>query len=482
MDPGIRTLDRYDAGLILGCCVFLYANLFASPGTPFLLGGDQVFFWADGQRLLHGERLYRDFFQFTAPGADLIYLGVFKLFGPRIWVPNLVVLLLGTSLCLACLLISRSIMSRMQAALATAFYVVFVIGGTLDGTHHWFSLLAVMCAVVVLMGGRTTVRIVIAGALLGLATFITQTRGPAAAVGIAAWLLWERSRTQQTWSSLLKQQVLLFAPLILAWSALSAYYLVTVGPQQLWFFQVSFARECAVSGWNAASIGLPKDLFNVLPWVRWIFAYILLPLACGIFLWKYWRSVPSENAARLGLVTLIAAVLFIEVGQSPSWFRFYCISLPGVILLVSLTGRTRLLWMGVIGLAAYHTWSLHVHNSAVVDLPAGRVAAPPPAAQKLAWLAGHTQPGQFMLQAGWPGMYLPLGLRNPVYLDVIPGCSSPIRRGYVESSIRQLEAKRVQYIVWSPGYSSPPQFHEFLVERYRLTRRFSDLDEIWERR
>ena len=33
-------LDRYDVVFLLVCAVFLYANLFANPETPYLLGGD----------------------------------------------------------------------------------------------------------------------------------------------------------------------------------------------------------------------------------------------------------------------------------------------------------------------------------------------------------------------------------------------------------------------------------------------------------
>lgn len=495
----VPAFDRYDVVVIAGCFVFLYANLFARPETPFLLGGDQVFFWMDSQRLLYGEHVYRDFFQFTPPGADLIYLGVFRLFGPRIWTPNLVVLLLGTSLCALCLRISRSMMSRALAVLATLLYLVLVIGTTLDGTHHWLSLLAATGAVAVLMKGRTTARIAIAGALLGVATFITQSTGPVAAVGISMWLTWERFRTQEPWSSYLKRQNLLFAPLVLTWIVLSSYYIATIGLDRLWFFYVTYVWECVVSGWNTLSIGFPGTLSRatLLPLLHWCFAYILLPAVYAICLWRCWRiscEGPSDKVARVSLLTLFGAALFLEVALSPSWFRFFCSALPGVILLIWLVGEfgritlhaTRLLWVGVIVLAAQQTWSVRAHNSTIEELPAGRIAASPLDAEKLAWLAAHTRPGQFMLQAGWPSMYVPLGLRNPIYLDVIPGCGSATRLAYVALSVRQLEAKRVRYIVWSPRMESlddsPAVFREYLRGRYRQIWRFSDQDEIWERR
>jgi hypothetical protein len=482
-------LDRYDLGLLFGCAVYLYVNLFANPETPYLLGGDQVFFWMDAQRMLHGEQIYRDFFQFTPPGADLLYLGVFKLFGPRIWTPNLVVLLLGIALSLLCLRISRSILPRPESALATLLYLVFVIGLTLDGTHHWFSLLAVLGAAALLIEARSSLRVALAGALLGLATFFTQTRGPVAALGIAAWMTWERFRRDEAWSRYARHQVLLFAALILTWGALSSYYIATLGLRQLWFYQVDYVLQYTVAGWNAASIGLPlgRSWSSLGALVRWLFAYVLLPSVYAISLWRCARISREEFAAtasRVALLTAVGAALWVEVAQSPSWFRFFCVSMPGVILLIWLVPAatqvsgylTRSLWIGVIALAAYQTWSKHRIYTAVAELPAGRIATTPLAAEKLGWLAAHTKPGEFMFQAEWPGMYLPLDLRNPVYLDAVAGSSV----AYVAWSIRQLEEKHVEFIVESPAYALPA-FRAFLMNRYRLIWRFSDRDEVWQR-
>jgi hypothetical protein len=497
--PSAR-FDRYDASLLFGFALYLYAILFAAPGTPFLLGGDQVFFWMDGQRLLDGEQVYRDFFRFTPPGTDLLYLSVFKLLGPRIWTPNLTVLVLGISLCWLCLRISRSIMPRSQAVLATSLFLVFVYGQLLNGTHHFFSVLAVLGAVALLMEARTPVRIATAGALLGVATFITQTRGPVAAVAIAAWLTWDRSRTDEPWSIPLRQQMLLFASLIVTWLALSSYYIATIGLRQLWFFQVTYVRHY-MAPW---SLELPRTLSReTLPAViEALFAYGVLPAVYATCLWKCWRlprGAWPDNIARVALLTAVGTAMFAEVAQSPSWFRLYCVAAPGAILLVWLVGRigpftgyaTRLMWVGIVGLAAHQAWSGHRTYSSVRDLPAGRVAMAPVAAEKLTWLAAHTKPGQFMLQAGWPGMYLPLGLRCPTYLQTLEtGGQGPL--GYVALSMRQLEARHVQYIVWSPRLDTPEYsltafrslapFREFLKEQYQRVWTFSDHDEIWERK
>jgi hypothetical protein len=107
----VRTTDWSVVAILFGAASFLYVNLFLLPNTPYLLGGDQAYFWADAQRMLFGERPYQDFFQFTPPGTDLFYFVLFKVFGPRIWVTNMVVMVLGVALCWACFSISRQIMA-----------------------------------------------------------------------------------------------------------------------------------------------------------------------------------------------------------------------------------------------------------------------------------------------------------------------------------------------------------------------------------
>jgi hypothetical protein len=491
--PSVRVMvpfDRYDGWLLLAAAVYLYVSLFATPSTPYQLGGDQVFFWMYGLRLLDGQNVYRDFFQFTPPGTDLLYLSAFKLFGARLWVPNVVVLLLGTSLAFVCLRSARQITDKRTAALALAFYLVFVIGLTLNGTHHLFSLLLVMIAVLVLLRGETTARIAIAGCLLGAATFFTQTRGPVVALAVAAWLMWLDAHAGRGWPARATRVGWLIAPLVLSWGVLSSHYISTLGLKNLWFFQVSYVHAYKVSGWT---LGLPdhfsKDI--VLYLVRWIFAYLALPIVFVLSLWRcrvFARDGSTERVRPVLLLVQVGAALFAEVAVSPSWFRFFCISLPGVVLLAWLLedmGKyrnftIRVLWIGVVSLACMQIAYAHWRFSAVANLPAGTIATPPQAAEKLIWLAAHTRPRDYLFQAEWPGVYLPLELRNPAYLDVVAS-EGANDLGYLALATRELEDKRVRYIVESPAFAVP-QFHEYLETRYRLVHTFPDRDEVWERK
>jgi hypothetical protein len=496
--------DWYTPMLLFCGAGYLYANLFASPTTPFLLSDDQVFFWMNAQRMLHGERIYQDFFQFTPAGTDLLYLSVFKLLAPHIWVTNAVVLVLGVALGWVCFKIAKLIMEPSEALLAALLFLVLIYGKLLNGTHHWFSMLAAMAAVAVLMKVRTPWKTAIAGILLGLASFFTQTRGPAASLGVAVYLVWERFRTGETWPNLLKRQAILLVSFVVTLTILSGYLIATTGVKQLWYFQITYVRHYMLSGLRTPSFGLPAPLsLRGLPTVgQSVFVYALLPVVYVIALWRCWRerrkplSLATDHIALLALVGL---ALLVEVSQSVNWLRVYCIAMPGIILFIWIVGRTKfralvcgLIWVAVLVLALRQTWARHHQGFVTAELPAGRAAAAPRVYEKVKWLMQNAKPGELFFQAGWPGLYLPLGVSNPVYLDGL-ATDDQTRPQYIELSIRQLEEKQVRYILWSPRLDSwdsfqPPEayhlngFREFLHSHYQRVWTFSDQDEIWERK
>jgi hypothetical protein len=454
----------WDAGVLAGSVIYLYSNLFTLSGRPFLLGGDQTFFWMNAQRMLHGEQIYRDFFQFTPPGTDLVYLSLFRIFGQRIWVTNGAVLVLGVALCWLCFRISALLMERSRAALAGALFVVVIYGKLLNGTHHWFSVLAVLAAVALIMRKATPARFAIAGVLLGAASFFTQTRGVIAAVAVVAYFLWKHFGDREQWQECMKYIAWLFIPLV-TWVALSGYCIARTGLRQILYFQVTYVSRYMVTGWR--SLGLPEALTwkNLPGAAQYPLVYVMISTIYTFCLWRCWkarRDRRSMKNQRTMLLTFIGLGMCIEVAQSPNWLRVYCVAAPAIILLVAIlpaSGRfwvqaTRLMWLGVIGLALSQTWSRHRHQGTILRLPAGETAVVPASAEKLEWLAQHTRPGEEFFQAAWPGLYLPLQLRNPVFLDTLEW-GNQTRPEYVDRSIRQLEAKQVRYILWSPHLNYP---------------------------
>jgi hypothetical protein len=495
-----RTNSRSLLFLLFGAATYLYANLFFSPSVPFLLGGDQAYFWTYAQRMLGGARVYQDFFQFTPPGTDFIYLFFFKLFGPHVWVTNVTVLVLGIALTWLCFSIASEIMQRRSALLTSVVFLVFLYGKMLNATHHWFSLLLIMAAVKVLMGGQRIERLVGAGALLGCAAFFTQTHGTFALFACATWLALSHLQSRTPEASLLKQEALLVLSGVVAWFLLSAPILASVGFRQLWHFQVSFVGHTAVlAPLEGMPLGLPAPLsLHALPKLaQYLAVYILLPVIYPITLWRCWRqhNDPSFARARVLLLALVGTFLFVEVTVNINWLRLFCVASPGIILLFWNAEQWNLLrrpliavvWMVCALFGIRQVLVAHLYPHSILHLPGGTVATGAPADEKLRWLQSHTAPGQFFFQAAWTSVYLPMGLSNPVFVStayVGDGMTSE----YTARTIDQLDSKRVQFILWDPRFDAAkyagPQvmlLRDYLHSNYTQVQTFSDGETIWER-
>jgi hypothetical protein len=482
-------LGRYDACVLLGSSLFLSLNLWSLTMIPFLLGGDEQVFWTNAQRLLQGEVLYRDFYEFTPPGTDVVYLIAFKLFGSRVWAPNVVVLVLGTLLTWLCFRISRSILRPAPAALAAALVLVLDFGSWLDGTHHWFSVLSALGATAVLMPERTRWRILMAGALCGLASFFTQTRGLAAALGLLAFMFWDGFQARRSWRPWLQHSGLLLTGLVVSWSVLSGYFLIKAGISRVWYFQAVHVLHYVANDWNILRI---KEA-EARAWpLRPVLIYLLVPI---VYVVAWWRAIQlsrqsdtSETRSAL-LLVFVGASMFAEVALSPNPLRLECVALPavplGLWLVMSPFGlRMRwrqcavtAVWLGLIGLGAHRIWYRNAERSVIEELPAGRIAANVTTMRKLDWIAHHTQPGQYFCETTYASVYVPLALRVPIFAALNDQTSPE----FLDEDIRQLQARRVRYILWSP-LDRPrfPKFEQFLFDHYQRVQEFPDQDQIWE--
>jgi Dolichyl-phosphate-mannose-protein mannosyltransferase len=499
-----RGIDRFAVVLLLSAVAYLYINLFAFPMTPFLLGGDQTYFWMDGQRMLTGDQPYRDFFQFTPPGTDLFYFLLFKFFGLHIWVTNVAVLVLGVVLTWICFEGAGEIMERKFALLAASLFLVLIYGKALNGTHHWFSVLAVMGAVRIGQRHNAAKWALTAGALLGLASFFTQTRGVVAALAFALFLLWKRSHANGTWRELSRDELLLFAGFSASLLALSARFVAIVGRRQLWYDQVTYVRRYMVHGVVSQFMGLPEPLSGAsLPRLApYLFVYLLLPVIYSVGLWRCWRDRrdPAFRWEPVTLLTLVGLSLLVEVASSLNWLRLYAVAMPGIILLIWTLGRakkirlyaTAAVWILISALALRQIWSRQFGQYVAIDTPGGKTAVSTQTYDKLQSMMRYTKPGQFMFQAAGPGIYLPLQLHNPVFLDAVE-TNQQTRPEHIEQTIQQLEAKKVQFVLWPQRLDDSDQFdrstedtisplRNYVRVRYTRVQVFADREELWKRK
>jgi len=161
---------------------------------PFLRG---IFWLADegvllqgAERLLRGERLYRDFFEFLPPGGFLLAAGWFGLTNVSLFSAR--VLATFTFIGIACVLYSVTVRVSCNTLASTVAVVVFVVtsqGVLMQVSHHWFTTLFCISALFGSLIWIDTHRlswVILAGLAGGAATMITPTRG---ALAVMAGLL-----------------------------------------------------------------------------------------------------------------------------------------------------------------------------------------------------------------------------------------------------------------------------------------------------
>jgi len=493
--------NRLTAIVVPGSAAFLYFNLFTLRGVPFLLDGDQVYFWTYGMRMLHGERIYQDFFTTRPPGTSLFYSALFGCLGERVWVTNLAVLALGVALCWLCFRIASRIMEGSFALLATALFLVLVYSKSLNGTHHWFSVLAVMGTVAMIVPKVSFRRVVAAGGLLGAASFFTQTRGAFALFAFAAFLAWDWRLKNESWPELLRRQAVLLGSFVGVLAILSSYFLLTAGFWTLWYFQITYVRQHLL---QTEFLGLPEPLsWRRLPFlVRYLGVYALLPIVYALSLSRCWRERRGRTIRNWGTVTLLSLTGFclcLEVALDVNWLRVFAVAMPAIILLIWMLVEAPklrrfavvLAWLVVTCLGMAQIWLRQTRPALAMDLPAGRAEVLPKTYEKLEWLAQRTKAEEFFFQAGWASFYLPLHLRNPFFVDVLEDTALTDAND-VEVTVRQSETKQVRYILWPPRlnlpdtFYGPEQYHlaafrDYLHSHYHLVQTFSDSDEIWEK-
>ena len=152
--PGDRlALSHFLA--LAGATAFLYLRTFLFPATPFIAHDDQTLFFIRAVRILHGQTLYRDFFEFVPPGTDLLYAVGFRLFGIHAWLLQAWSIVLGLGLFSIVTLLARRRPAGLLALLPGLLFLVFDYDVAMVPTHHWLSTLAALAAVATLAGQST---------------------------------------------------------------------------------------------------------------------------------------------------------------------------------------------------------------------------------------------------------------------------------------------------------------------------------------
>lgn len=474
MDPFNEDHPFLLTGLFLfGGYIFLYLSLFSLPATPFhFLPGDATTYLFNACRMLRGEVIYRDFFQFTPPATEVFYLTLFKIVGVRAWIPNVVLIGLGLAIAWLITVISKQVISGLAAYLPAALFLVIPFRSQLDPTHHWFSILFVMAALTLLVEHASALRLVGAGALCGVAMCFTQSTGLPAEVGLGLFLLWAALTGQMSWENFRTAQSYIWVPFGTVVLLFNAYFMIRAGFSTFVHDTIVFGlRYWPFGQWNTFRVFM-TDMPTSHPWYRfpalaiWASVYLLVPLIYILFFVRYKdekEEKSSEPWDRLVLIAIMGAMLFLGVAASPSWLRLCTVAAPGLILFVWFLNspgrfrvvRTTAVWMVVAVLAIGECGERWLAWSQVVRLPIGEVAIFNPVQyEEVNFLLTHTKPGDYFF--GNNELNYLLDLRDPSPLPYVTP-SDYTRPQQVQQTIQGLVKHPVKYVYWPSILDMPPQ-------------------------
>jgi hypothetical protein len=494
------------AGLIIASFLFLYFHLFIPPFTPIWTGGDEVIFLHDAARMLDGQVLYRDFAQMTFPATDLLYLAAFKIFGLQMWIPNMFLVLLGAGLSYLSYFITRRIAPGQTALLAPLLSLTMVFRNRLDATHHWFSALATLAALAILIDRRTQLRVALAGSLCGIAAAFTQSVGFLVLIALGLFLFWEARKFLIPAEALIKKQLLLVAGFAFVLGACILPSIHAIGWRAFIHSTLIFSLRyyptlAGANNFQAYMAGLG----GFLHWQRmpdllgFIFVHALLPLIYILFLVRYHRDSSPHTAQpwdALMLINLVGVFSLLSVVAAPTWARLYYVSLPALILFVWFLrlevpgGRvvSRLLLGYTTILLVALPLAKQLHHPSYLDLPTGRTAfLNRDAYDRYRWASSQTQPSDYFFGGLFPDFYFILKLRNPAPVAFITPYEYT-RPEEVQAVVAGLEQHQVKTVLWALALDLPtspqgdhlPPLRRYIREHYHVSSTFPEY-QVWTR-
>jgi hypothetical protein len=504
-DPSWR---RKEALFVIACAVFIYLHLFTIwPVDPIFYEEDHLYFMHDAWRMYLGEALYRDFFEFTFPGTQVVYLLLLSLFGTKFWLINAVILLQGLALTLICLAISKHLLGRRwQALLAPALFVFFGFRWFgLDGSHRMLSPIFFMLAILVLLKHRSLGRVATAGLCCALASYFTQQRGLLAVSAIAVFLLCEGYRNRTAWKRIALEQAALGAAFVATLLLLVLPFVSSAGAGTFLDYTVLYLRNYVQHpttnyGYYLLSFNLVLGQGAVMSGVM-VFYYLLIPLvyiAGFVYLWRtHYRSD----------VFLIALVgFFLAIGTfAPSPSRYFQVCMPGLILFAWLVCQSRwvsatvargvVLSLCLLGAALtarlQMVWEQH-H----LETPTGRlVFLSTIPLERYTWLRDQVVEGEPVFEVYMPAVNFPLQLPNPTQLTFLLdyGYTPPWQ---VAQAIGNLDRNRPRFILWDGKWSKPEAdrapgdnlapLYDYLRQHYEFRKAFTPYSDremqAWQRK
>lgn len=502
---------RTDLLFYLACFIFLYLHLFVFPFNPIYYEADHSALLNDAKRMVEGEFIYRDFFEFAFPGAPLLYALFISVFGAKLWILNAAILVHGMIAAYLGVLVSRKLsLDTPLSYIPSALFIFFGFRWFgIDGEHRMFSPLFIYLAVFVLLGGRTYGRVAIAGVLCSVASFFTQQRGFLGIVGIVILLIIEFGLVEKKWAESIKLIFILGVSSGLSLLLMLAPFVFLAGSDVFFrdtiLFLQTYAQDPEFNGLQTyfATFSKLRNAGLTITLVT-LFYSLLIPavyVAAIVFVIARWRRNSYSTVSGILIVCVIGLLQSIA-SSGPNVYRFYQVSLTALIALCWLTFQanflkpfvsrvvlTALILFGLgLSVRLQTSWELKF-----LDTASGRIVFPSPlASERYEWLVQNTLAGEAVYETYNAHVNYPLGLHNPCRISVL--LNSPYSPPeHVKWVVEDLERTKPRFIIWDGTWTVEMEapdadqrlrpIYVFLTENYRRVKSFIPYDnrnrEIW---
>ncbi len=461
---------------LFGVGIFLYMFLFELPATPFFGDGDQSIFLYEAQRMLHGDVMYRDFFEFTLPGTQSFYALMFAVFGEKFWIVGATVLIIGVATVWSMLVVGIKILPSPLHFLPPTLYIFFGFRWAgFDFSHRMFSPVFVLLAAYLLIKRKTTRNLVLAGFSLALSSFFTQQRGFVVVTAIVTFFLIEKFHRDESWGTFLKSAAVISISFVVVLAGLCLYFAAAAGTENFFYSTVVYPFKYYSYGeqnqfgvymadlQRAFTITKTSEILAVGP----VFLHcVLLPFAILFFFGIFFknRRTVDWNEQRAVFLVAITGLFLTFTTTAPNMFRLFPISIFGLIVLVWLVVRyvpsaaisrtfAVAVCSGLMLLGGFQAIRMQTNwNVLHLDTPVGRLAmVESKQAERYAWLAKNTKPGNYFFEVYEPFVYFPLGLKNPTRFGQI-WPNDYTRPEHVAEAVRSLDQRPPHYILWDNSY------------------------------
>lgn len=483
------TADR-----LVGLLLFAGAIAWFAAQPRNLGEADESFILVQASRLLGGERLYRDMFQFIMPGTHWLVAAAFALFGTTITTAKMTIAVVNAATVVLTFAAARGLGVRpLLAVLPAVGFLALAQPAWPYVSPHWVST-ALLVLLVRLATARHALerprRLGAIGVTLGLIGIVQQQKVPATvaalvvAVLLACWI--RRDASAQPWHRRLFRIAICSLAVVLP---VLVVLLATVPLPRLLEFLVRFPltgyRDANHANWGQVMVlnhGLATYVRPTL--LRWLPA--LLPLASVVVAVGCLRGWPRDRVVQWSTLLVLSgfsalSILyfpdFIHIGFiAPPYFVVAALLLESALrplpplaqrLAAPLTAAVLLLGLGaqMTGNAA----RMRAEYPLAADTPFGRIDFPNADGVRIGEAVARqlavTGSRDMFIYPGYDALYLTAGGRNATPFEVLlRGYNLPEHFSEAQAA---LDAKQVPTVVVTHFLIYPDDpFMAYLERRY----------------